>query len=283
MFESLYLTLASNAIYFRAMNELEILEQGAIDAAINLDWKTAININKKILKGDKHNFAASLRLGFAYLQSHKLNLARQIYKQILKMQPNNQLAKENLERIKILAKKTSKKAVKKDVHFDPTLFMEIPGKTKSIPLVKLGQKNLLAHLFIGQEVFLKAKKRRIEVRSKTNDYIGSLPDDLSKSLFLFMRAGGEYSCFVKEASLNRVVVFIKEQKKAKKFAKYVSFPKSAQTSMLKIGMDEDLENIPEEPEEVSNDLENMAENLGNEDKEVLPYSLDIEDEENEEE
>ncbi len=265
------------------MNDLEILEQNAIDAAINLNWKEAIKTNKQILKKDRHNFPAYLRLGFAYVQTHKLNLARQIYRKVLKIQPNNQLAKENLERIKILAKKSAKKTPVKEVRFDPSLFLEIPGKTKSVPLVKLGQKNLLAHLVIGQEVILMPKKRRIEVRSKTEDYIGSLPDDLSKTLFLFMKAGGKYLCFIKEASLNRIVVFIKEYKKALKFAKYASFPKNIQTNMLKIGVDEDLDNIPDDSEEISNDLENMAENLGNEDKDILPYSLEVSDEDNEEE
>lgn len=254
------------------MNELDILEEQAIDAAINLRWKEAISANKKILKKDKHNLSALLRLGFAYIQSQKLNLARQTYKRILKMQPNNPLAKENLDRIKILSKKNAKKGPRKEGRFDPALFLEVPGKTKSIPLVKLGQKNILAHLVIGQEVILKAKKRKIEVRSKTNDYVGSLPDDLSKTLFLFMKAGGEYLCYIKEASLSRVVVFIKEHTKAKKFAKYASFPKSVKTNMLKIGMDEDLENIADEPDILTSDLENMAENLGNEDKDILPYS-----------
>lgn len=265
------------------MNELEAMEQDAIDAAINLGWKTAISINKKILKKDKHNFAAYLRLGFAYVQTHKLNLARNIYKKVLKIQPNNQLALENLDRIKILAKKSSKKTPKKEVRFDPNLFLEVPGKTKSVPLVKLGQKNLLAHLVIGQEVVLKSKKRKIEVRSKNSDYVGSLPDDVSKTLFLFMKAGGEYIGYIKEASLSRVVVFIKEQTKAKKFAKYASFPKTAQKTMMKIGMDEDLENLPDEPEDVTNDLENMAENLATEEKDIPYSSLDVEDEENEEE
>ena len=42
-----------SAIFWGVMNDLEILEQQAIDAAINLDWKTAISINKKITKKDE--------------------------------------------------------------------------------------------------------------------------------------------------------------------------------------------------------------------------------------
>ena len=37
------------------MNELDFLEQQAVDAAINADWKRAITFNKKIAMLDKNN------------------------------------------------------------------------------------------------------------------------------------------------------------------------------------------------------------------------------------
>ena len=51
------------------MNEHDALENQAIDAAINLDWKTAIATNKKILKEAKFDLNCLLRLAFAYMQS----------------------------------------------------------------------------------------------------------------------------------------------------------------------------------------------------------------------
>lgn len=262
--------------------DLETLEQQAVDAAINLNWHDAIVLNKKIVNRQKNNLQAYLRLGFAYIQTSKYEDAKKAYKKSLKIQSNNMLAKQNLERIKILESRGSRKVLKKEIKLDPNLFLEVTGKTKSVSLVKLGQKNILALLTVGQEVFLKPKKRKIEVRTKTNEYIGSLPDDLSKTLFLFTKAGNLYSSFIKEISLNRAVVFIREEKKGKKYAKYSSFPKNIQSDIARIQNEEES---PEEEDEVAeNELENLAENLStSEEKDFLVYKEDFEDEENREE
>ena len=50
------------------MNDIELLEQQAIDAAINIQWKQAIELNSEIVKLDPKNESAYLRLGFVYLQ-----------------------------------------------------------------------------------------------------------------------------------------------------------------------------------------------------------------------
>jgi len=87
------------------MEDLLILEKQAVEAAINSNWLICINVNKKIIKIDKENIDAYLRLGFAYFQSNDLKNATKIYKKLLKLQPNNLTAKENLEKIKILKEK----------------------------------------------------------------------------------------------------------------------------------------------------------------------------------
>ena len=61
------------------MNEIDILENQAVDAAVNLGWKAAIFLNEKILRIESHNLAACLRLGFAYLQLNKIKEAKRYY------------------------------------------------------------------------------------------------------------------------------------------------------------------------------------------------------------
>lgn len=200
------------------------LEQQAIDAAIANNWESAVELNKKIIAQDKENVGAHLRLGFALLQSSQIDQAAKVYRAALRLQPRNQLATENLERIEILSKKANagNKAEKKNL--DPNLFLEIPGKTKTVQLANLGQKIHLAELSIGQQVELKSKKRRIEVRTLSGNYIGALPDDISKRLMFFLEANSEYLTYIKEASLSRILVFIKEVVKGKKVQNYISFP-----------------------------------------------------------
>lgn len=263
------------------MNEADILEQKAIDAALHSAWEEAIKINKKILTIDKKNLAALLRLGFAQLQSSNFKEAKKYYQKALKIQPSNLMAKENLDRLKILQSRGSKKAKSTSILLDPNLFLEITGKTKTIILVNLGQKNLLASLSVGQEVFLKAKKRKVEVRTKSDDYVGSLPDDISRRLLLFLKAGSEYRVFIKEASLNRVMVFIREERKGKKVLHYLSFPQNSQSNMKQMVSDDRGEEDQEEIAE--NELEKLAEALASEDKDYLPYDHNQDEEEETEE
>ncbi len=263
------------------MNEIEILEEKAIDAALHSAWKDAIQINKKILTFDKKNLAAFLRLGFAQIQSGNFREAKKYYQKTLKIQPSNLMAKENLDRLRILLSKGQKKTKKSQIVLDPNLFLEIPGKTKTIILVNLGQKNILASLSVGQQIYLKAKKRKVEVRTKAEDYIGSLPDDISRRLLLFLKAGSEYSVFIKEASLNRVMVFIREEKKGKKVSHYLSFPQNSQSNIKQMVHEDKGDDDQEEIAE--NELEKLAEALANEDKDYLPYNQDQEEEEEAEE
>ncbi len=263
------------------MEDLQLLESEAVDAAINFDWKVAIEINKKIIGIDKKNLAAILRVGFAYLQMQKFDEAKKYYRKVLKIQTNNNVAKENLERIKVLEIKSTKRTKKSPIYLDPSLFLEVPGKTKSVVLVNLGQKNILAQLSVGQEIYLIIKKRKVEVRTKDKEYVGSLPDDLSRRLLLFLKAKSIYSVFIKEASLNRITVFIREEKKGKKVQQYLSFPHNIQDKMADVYSEKENEEEGEETAEV--DLEKLAESLTSEDnKDYLPYQPEKEEEESEE-
>lgn len=261
------------------MDNLATLEKQAIDAAISSNWKDAILLNEKIITHDKKNIDAYLRLGFACLQYHQFNKAKKYYRKALNIQPGNYLINENLERIKILESKKIARA--KAPNLDPYLFLEIPGKTKTIGLVKCGQKNILVRLATGQRVVIIPKKRRVEIRTNEKEYLGCLPDDLSKRIMLFIRAGSIFSAYVKEGGLKTIVIFLKEEKKGIKVARYASFPVNIQSNLdnLTQGHGEMREGLKEEDlEEITdNDLEKLAESL-NEEKEYLGFETEDKEE-----
>lgn len=266
------------------MNNLQVLEQQAINAAIENQWNEAIDLNKKILKFDKKNIDANLRIAFAYMQTNKIANAKKYYRVMFKLQPGNRAVTENLERIKILETKKNKLQRDKLINLDPNLFLETPGKTRTIVLVNPGQKNTLAQLTIGQEITLVPKKRKIEVRTRNKDYVGSLPDDISKRLTIFIKAGSEFSAYIKESNLNRVVVFVREERKGKKVMKYTSFPTNMQFRLTEMSKDEESGGSEEDLEELSEvDLDKLAEVLATEEKEYLPYDREEREEEETEE
>jgi tetratricopeptide (TPR) repeat protein len=263
------------------MENIQLLEELAIDAAINSNWNETIKLNDRIIKADKNNISAYLRLGFAHLQLGQWSKAKKYYKKALGLQPGNNVASENLERIKVLETKAVRKKTKAPISLNPNLFLEVPGKTKSVVLVNLGQKDILAQLTIGQEIVLIQKKRRIEARTKNKEYVGSLPDDISKRLIIFIKAGSKYLSLIKEASLNKVVIFIREERKGRKVLRYTSFPRNIQANLNEITHEGEVKE--EEAEEVmENDIDKLAEVLTTEEKEYIPYEPEEEEEESEE-
>ena len=261
------------------MNEIEILEEQAINAAVKLQWDNAVEINDKILSVDKNNVTAHLRNGFAFLQLKQMDKAHKHYKQALSLQPGNVIAQDNLEKLAVL-QEAGKKGKNSAINLNPNLFLEIPGKTKSIALVNNGQRDTIADLAIGQEVIIKAKKHKIEIRTNSGDYIGTLPDDISRRLLAFLEAESVYQAFIKEASMNRVVVFIKEIKKGKKVSMYLSFPPNPQQNIQSLTNKEESDEEIDENDDKDH-IEQMAEALKDSEEEV-PYSGDEDEEEVEE-
>ncbi len=276
---------------------LNQLEAQAVEAALENNWEKAVELNEAILKQDPKNLDALLRLGFASFQTGDYKKSKAAYKKIIQIQPHNPIAKEKLKQINILMKEKNTEV--KNLELDPNLFTDVPGKTKTISLVNLGQKNVLAKLNVGEPVVLKIRKRKVEVRTQKGDYIGCLPDDLSKRLILFINAGSEYTAYIKEATLKEVVVFIKEIKKSRKLKKFISFPEDLHkniTSLEKLAQtdsdhpkeeedQQELEDEEEEKEEIE-EIEELAESLDEfEEKSQLlvPYSGRVEDDEEEEE
>jgi len=203
--------------------DIEMLEQQAIEAAMNSNWELAVTLNKKIVGIAPEDIATYQRLGYALLQTNKLKEATKQFKMVLKLQPKNNIAEEHLEKIAILMEK------KKDRHAHATkyhseLFLYIPGKTRTVSLVTLGKKEDLAGLNVGEEILLKEKRRKLEARSRNDEYIGCLPDDISKRINYFIQEGSQYRAYIKSADLTEVVIFIRETLKGKKVERYPSFP-----------------------------------------------------------
>ncbi len=267
------------------MEDLDTLEKKAIESAVKLNWDESIKLNLQILKKDPKNLSAILRLAFAYFQKQDYKKSQIYYKKALKIQPGLAVAKANLEKINVLLSKKIrvKKKGNHSLKLDPNVFIETFGKTKTVKLVNLGQKNIIADLSPGEEVFLKIKKRKVDVRTKNNDYIGSLPDDLSRRLRLFIKAGSQYQVLIKEASINNIVIFIKEIKKGPRVANFISFPEDLSKNLAFLDQENEVDNeeIDQEEEiEKEFDIEKLAETI-TEDKENLDFQQNIEETEDE--
>lgn len=267
------------------MEEIELLEMYAIDAAIKANWPLAIEFNIKILDIDKKNVQAILRMAFSYLQIGNYEESKKQYHKALRLQPKSTVAHQYLEKIEVLEQGKSKPQV--TTNFDPHLFIESFGKTKTVLLTNLGQKQILARLSIGQQIQLKIKKRRVEIRTDDDEYVGTLADDISKRLILFINAKSTYTAFIKEVHFTKVVVFIREDKKGRSVSHHISFPVNLQKNIQQIGdpsQHSEEAAGDEEDDNSLNDWEKMVAEQTEEKEELLgiqiqPEDLDEEDEE----
>ena len=102
-------------------------------------------------------------------------------------------------------------------------FLEEPGKTKTINLIHLGDKNTVAGLDSGDSVYLNAHSHRICVTAENGDHIGKIPDDVSIHLKKLIKLGYVYSTLVKSIDAGGVKIFIKEIKRPDKYNLIPSF------------------------------------------------------------
>ena len=207
------------------MSDLTVSDQAAINAALQQDWKEAVRINTALLKTDKNNISLLNRLGFAYLQSGQLTLAKTTFVKVTKLDPYNQIAAKNLKKLGLVKQKDILKNPKRQVL--PMSFLEEPGKTKIVECVNTATVQVLSTLTPGEEVELKAKNHTVEVRSSQNVYLGALPDDISFRLIKFLAVGNTYQGLVKSTNKNTLVVFIREMSRGKRYATQPSFTSTA--------------------------------------------------------
>lgn len=187
-------------------------DQLAIAAALNSDWKKATEINQQILKENPKNIDALNRLGFAFLNLGSTTKAKKNFDKVLKLDPFNPIALKNINKIKEISQKPQ-------INYggiSPKVFLEEPGVTKIVNLINIAEKCILVTLHCGQPVLLIPKKKRIEIRTDNNIYLGALPDDLSFKLKKLIRLGNQYCAFIKQVNEQQLFIILREIKRSKK-------------------------------------------------------------------
>lgn len=195
----------------------------AIQAALTNDWEKAINTNKLILKENPEDINAMNRLAFALTQIRKLDEAKKLYKKILSLDKYNTIAHKNLEKIESYPKSNKSNFQNKIYSLSPSLFIEEPGKTKTITLTNVAPSSVLSHINIGDEMMLTPKRHSLEVRTGNKIYLGALPDDIAFRLLRLIKGGNSYLVNIKNVSKNSISVFIREIKRGKRYVNQPSF------------------------------------------------------------
>lgn len=201
----------------------------AIQTALHGDWNNAILLNRQILDENPSDIDTLNRLGFAYISIGDVKQAKEIYIKVLELDERNPIATKNLKRLSNITDGTA--PTQQNPIVMNNIFIEEPGKTKVIELLNIADKKIVANLNCGEHLSLTIKRSKIFVNDGTKQYIGMLPDDISRRLIEFMEGGNEYDAYVKIATPSKVVIFVRETKKAAKFSDQQSFTQSDKSKL----------------------------------------------------
>lgn len=206
-----------------APSETSSLHHQAIDAALDSKWEDAVRINKDIIKVDPKNIDALNRLAKAYMELGKLTLAKKSYSEVLDIDSYNPIAQKNLKILKSFKGSKDSFVTCSQTKLSPSLFLQEPGKTKTVNLLKVAEPQKLSHAFCGMKVEMAIKNRRITIVDTNGNYLGVLPDDVSHNLLRLFKGGNKYDLFIKSVRLNSLSIIIKEIFRSKKFKNQPSF------------------------------------------------------------
>lgn len=203
------------------------LKSQAIQTALLGDWTTAIDLNQSILQEDPNDIDTMNRLAFAFLSSGDPKNAKNLYEKVLMLDMKNPIAIRNIKRLNDVNMNRPSVTIN-------NLFIEEPGKTKVIELNNIAEKKVISHLRSGEKLDIRIKRSKIFAYDLEDQFVGMLPDDLCQRLIKFMESGNEYEAYVRTVDSNKVSVFIRETKRAKKFTNQPSFGSVSEKAKLTI-------------------------------------------------
>lgn len=201
--------------------------QQAIAEALRKNFKKAIEINRLILKENPDDIEALNRLGFALSEEGKIAQAKKVYRKVLSLNRFNPIAIKNVKRLDLLKGKKAKtgnsqQGALRNGSF-AGLFLEEIGKTKVVTLINLAEAKLISNLHPTDGVLLIPRRRGVAVTTGNDVYIGALPDDIARRLYLLITGGNQYEAYIKSVDRHEVSIFIRETLRQRKFRNQPSF------------------------------------------------------------
>lgn len=235
----------------------------AIEAALNAEWKEAVKLNKEIIKLEPQNVDALNRQAKAYMELGNNSLAKKYYSQSLKYDPYNPIAQKNLKIIKSFKSSKNKNDSEQEIipqnkqKLSASLFLQEPGKTKIVNLLKVAEPQKLSKAYCGMQVRMLVKGKKITIVDENDNYLGILPDDVSHHMVRLIDGGNKYDLVIKSVKVNGLSIMIKETFRSKKFKNQPSFIESSGSVINNdLLTHQDIESEENEDTDAMNDTEN---------------------------
>ena len=196
----------------------------AIKLAMESKWEEAAHENQLILSVFSKDVDAHNRLGKALTELGRYADARASYGRAIELDPNNAIARKNLQRLQSLGE-VAPPAGEGRQKVDPDLFIEETGKTGITQLQRPNRDGLRLST-AGDKVELQRRGNGILVESSVGEYLGMVEPRLALRLARLMDSGNEYAAAVASISPNAEQgrIIIKETLQSPENIGRLSFP-----------------------------------------------------------
>jgi hypothetical protein len=198
--------------------------QEAIDAALENNWKEALQLNQELIRKYPDDVDTMNRLARSLSETGKIGEAKKLYKRVLALDPYNRIAEKNLAKLSSV-----KKADLAENQVTPSLkgdlFLEEAGKTCTVILEDTAMPSVLAGLRTGNKTTLSPHRNNLTVISSKGNRIGKIGGSLAQRIIKDLRAGSKFESIIKSVSLGNnlakkhesvVAIFIRENRRSSK-------------------------------------------------------------------
>ena len=223
----------------KAKTNVNSLIKSAIREASNNNWEKAKKLNLVILNISKNNIETLNRLGISYMKlSDKVN-ATKCFKYVLKIAPNNMIAKKNLNKLQLNLPEITINLSK----IDTANLVNETGKSIHLKCdIKNSKKILNQGIDTGSKLTIRNEKDSIGIY-KGNSKIHIIDNSIGKRIFNLKNLGNEYTCTVLGVSENSININIKETSKSKEAMQIISFPEYLNSDLHKTSINQNIKNL----------------------------------------
>ena len=191
------------------------LVQRAQQFATQGEWDEAIELNNQIVAAAPNDVQALNRLGKAYAEQSRYDEAYATYSRALELDPANQIARHNVERLELLKGLRGQGANGQVVQHRHTqvrqsMFIEEIGKTRVVDLEDVAPDTDVVQMSPGDRVDLRVENGQLVAYCEDGLRLGRLPARLTVRLIELIQGGNRYGGAITAVAPGMLRVIIRE-------------------------------------------------------------------------